>query len=348
MTRNVLQYGSTTIARARNSTDLKRLLQDPWLKADPIIIKPNWVGTDPASFTDSETLRMLLETLDGRIIVTEAYQIGRSMHEPRDGLSFAVDGKEVNWRWLMEGGGWGWLLKNPSWDWFKTEGHWDHIRREDKRFLDEHGFTDLFNDHGAEYVNVTEEVWKGRNADPREIEEIVETRFPSILTEKLYGFIPQKLYEVKGATLISFAKVKHYATFTLKNIFGLIPDPIRAWWHGPKNMRFDTSVVDINKIYASLFNIYGICEALQKTAVKDPDGEFGVSTFRYNVAENLGVVAFGRHLVSLDAVLCGLLGFDYKDASYLKLAERVFGAYDRDHIKEAKKAVAEWFPSRTQ
>jgi len=33
-------------------------------------------------------------------------------------------------------------------------------------------------------------------------------------------------------------------------------------WHGPSNKRFDKSVVDIKKVYASLFNVYGICEAI--------------------------------------------------------------------------------------
>ena len=40
-------------------------------------------------------------------------------------------------------------------------------------------------------------------------------------------------------------------------------------------------------------------------------GEFLESTGkRYNVVESLGVEAFSRDLVSLDAILCNLAGFD--------------------------------------
>jgi hypothetical protein len=41
MSGNVQKFGSVTLARARSSADLKRLLKDPWLKTDTIIIKPN-------------------------------------------------------------------------------------------------------------------------------------------------------------------------------------------------------------------------------------------------------------------------------------------------------------------
>lgn len=343
MSRNAQQFGSVTVARVRSSADLKRLLKDPWLKTDTIIVKPNWVGKDLATFTDSVTLRMLLEALDGRIIITEGYQIGRSTDDQDGGMKFTVDGKEVNWRWLMRGG-WGWLSKHPSWDWFKEQGHWDEIRKRDKQFLDQYGFTDLFNEHGIEYINITEEVWQGRTANPQEIKKAVETRFDPVFTDRLYSYVPQKLYGLRGATFISFAKVKHYTTFTIKNLFGMIPDPIRAWWHGPKNQRFNKSIVDINKIYASLFNLYGICEALRYTARMHPEGELGELGFRYNIAKDLGVLAFGRHLGLLDAVLCGLVGFDLDEVSYIKLGEKVFGAYESRHVEEAKAAAADWFP----
>lgn len=342
---DVKKYGPSTIARVQDSADLKGLLDDPWLASENIIVKLNWVGTELATFTDCQTLRFLFEALDAKVVVTEAYQIGRSMNELDDGLSFTHRDKEVNWRWLMRGG-WSWLERNPSWDWFKEGGHWEQIRREDKLFLDEQGFTDLFQDHGVEYINVTEEVWKGRAIDPGVIKEVVESRFTPVFNDRLYGFVPKRLFELRGSTMISLAKVKHYATFTLKNLFGMIPDPIRAWWHGPRNERFDRSVVDINKVHGSLFNVYGICEAIGSTAVPNPKGEFGMSSFRYDVVPGPGVVAFGRQRVSLDAALCAMLGFDFKDASYLDLAEEEFGSYSREVTEEARAEAAEMFTFR--
>jgi hypothetical protein len=63
---------------------------------------------------------------------------------------------------------------------------------------------------------------------------------------------------------------------------------------------------------------------------------------------DLGVVAFGRDQVSLSAVLCGLLRFDFKDAAQLEAAEEAFGAYDRGQVEEARAATPEWFPFRAQ
>ena len=334
MPRNLQQFGSVTVSRVRTPTDLRQLLKDPWLMMDEIIIKPNWFSPHPANFTDAETLRVLLEALDSRVIVIEAY----SMERQDGSMKFTVDGEEVDWRWIM---------KHPNWDWIKNGNRWTEIRKQDKWFLDEFGFTDLFNEHEVEYVNVTEEVWQGRIADVEKVKKAVETRFPPVLREELYGLIPQRLYELRGSTLISLGKVKGirgaYPSLTMKNLFGLIPDPLRSWWHGPNDEWLGRSIVDINKVYAALFKVYGICEALRYATVSDPEGEVKVPWGSYGIAEDLGVLAFGRDLVSLDAVLCRLIGVDPEKISYIKLGEEVFGIYDREQVEKAKKST-EWFP----
>ncbi len=313
---------------------MRSLLDDPWLKADTIVIKPNWVGTDRSyGFTECEALHMLLEALDGRIVVTESYSLGRG--PPDGGMKFTADGKEVDWKWLFMGKGWKWLEKHPDWDWFKEGGHWDRIRKNDRWFLDEYEFTDLFNERGVECVNVTEEVWQGRKADPHEIKNIVETRFPPAFREEIYSCVPRRLYDLRGATFISFAKLKKpyrdIISFTLKNFFGMLPDPLRAWWH----QWFDSSLIDTIKVYASLFNMYGICEGLRYIP-------WWEKTKR--IIKDSGILAFGRDLVSVDAVLCGLVGVDLEKLSYIKLAEETFGAYDKRLVEEAKAAATDWFP----
>jgi uncharacterized protein (DUF362 family) len=337
------RFGQTTIAKVSNSDELRRLLVDPWLESETIIIKPNFVATDPGYATDSEALRMLLEALDSRIVVTESHMIPRSMNLLEEGMGFTVDDKEVNWKWLT-GGGWSWLIENPSWDWFKEGGHWEQIKKEDKAFLDERGFTDLFKEFDVEYVNVTDEVWSGRIADPTEVKRSVESRFNPVHIEKLYSMVPRKLYDLHGSTFISFAKLQNYTSFTLKNLFGMIPDPFRAWWHGPKNSRLTESIVGINKVYRSLFNVYGICEALHTTPVSDPEGEFESIMGKYNIVKGLGVVAFGRDPVSLDAIFCNLAGFDLTEwGAHIDMAEEEgLGAYDREALKESKTKVGDW------
>jgi len=340
------KFGQTTIARVSDSHELSQVLDDPWLESETIVIKPNWVTNEPADFTESETLRTLFEALDSHIVVTESLNIARSLNLLEDGMSFAVGDKEVNWRWLLKGDGWNWVIENPDWDWFKKGRHWDHIRKEDKAFLDENGFTDLFEEFDVEYVNVTDEVWSGRIADPTEVKRSVESRFKPVRTEKLYSMVPRKLYELRGSTFISFSKLKHYATFTMKNLFGMIPDPHRSWWHGPNNSRIATSIVDINKVYRSLFNVYGLCEALNSTAVPHNEGEFeGTYGGKYNIVEDLGVVAFGRDLVSLDVILCNLAGRSRLRKTIdrtIDVAEAEFGAYDREALEESKMKVGHW------
>ena len=329
------RFGPVTVGRVRGSIDLKRLLTDPWLKSEVFIVKPTWYSPHPGNFTDAETLRILLEALEGRVFVTESYTLDR-----HDGsMRFTVDGEEVNWRWI---------LRHPSWDWIKEEGRWDQLRRQDRWFLDEYGFTDLFKEYGVEYINVTEEVWQGRTADPGEVEEAVKAKFTPVLKEELYSNVPKRLYELRGATLISLGRVKGirgvFPSLTMKNLFGLIPDPLRSWWHGPRDRWLSRSIVDINKVYSSIFNIYGICEAIHYATVSHPKGEVKTPWGNYDIIKDPGVIALSKHLVSLDAVLCGLIGIDPEKVSYLKLGEEAFGSFNRLHVEEARVAATEWFP----
>jgi len=337
-------FGQTTMAKVSNSDELRQMLVDPWLESETIIIKPNWVSNDPADFTDPETLRMMFEALDSRIVVTESHQIHRLVNLLEEGINFTVGGKEVNWKWLLKGAGWDWIIENPNWDWCIKDGHWDRIKKEDKAFLDENGFTDLFKEFGVSYINVTDEVWSERTADPTIVKKAVESRYKPVRIDKLYGMVPKKLYDLRGSTFISFAKLKTYTSFTLKNLFGMIPDPLRPWWHGPKHSKIATSIIDINKVYRSIFNVYGICEALSTTPVSHPNGKFeGIYSGKYNVVDGLGVVAFGRDLVSLDAIVCNLAGLNFKQfGSHINLAEEEFGVYDRVALRESKMKVGNW------
>ena len=342
------RFGSTTIAKVSDSDELSQILIDPWFDSEHIIIKPNWVSTDPAEFTDAETLRILFEALNARIIITESYSLLRSMNILDEGLSFTVRDREVNWKWLLKGDGWNWLIENGDWDWFIHGEHWNHLKEEDKAFRDKYGFTDLFNEFNITYINVTEEVWNRRTADPTAVKQSVESRYRPVQCEKLYSMVPKALYDLRGSTFISFARLKMYASFTFKNMFGMIPDPLRPWWHGPNNNRIAESIIDINKVYHSLFNMYGICEGLNSTAYIHPEGQFkGVYTGRYNLAEGSGVTVFGRDLVSIDTLLLYLTDPSKRwiadlNRTPIELAEDEFGACDEESYNEAKMKVGDW------
>ncbi len=300
-------FGPTTIANIESSDNLRQLLDGAGLQDRPVIIKPNWVSTEPGDFTDADTLRLLLEALGSPAVVTESYMLSRSMNLQSRGLAFTAAGKEVDWKWLQKGDGWTWLTEHPDWQWFRDGEHWRQIIAEDKAFLDKYGFTDLFNEFDVTYINVTEEVWQGRIADPSEVKRIVESKYRPVQNEQLYTMVPVELFKLRPSTFISFARMKMYASFTLKNLFGMIPDPLRPYWHGPNHSTIAQSIVDINKIYHALFNVFGICEAIYTLPVVHPRGQYeGIYSGKYNVHGGSGFVAFGRNLVALDALLLHL------------------------------------------
>jgi uncharacterized protein (DUF362 family) len=130
----------------------------------------------------------------------------------------------------------------------------------------------------------------------------------------------------------------------LNYLFGMIPDPLRPWWHGPKHSKIATSIIDINKVYHSLFNVYGIYEALSTTPISHLNGKFeDTYSGKYNVLDALGVVAFSRDLVSLDVIVCNLAGFDSKQfGDHIKVAEEEVGTYNLEEFRESKIKFGNW------
>ncbi|MFQ5833930.1 MAG: hypothetical protein ACE5H4_14585 [Candidatus Thorarchaeota archaeon] len=349
------RFGQTTIARVNGSDELKQIMIDPMLGSETVIIKPNWVSSESAAFTDADSLRTILETLDSRIVITESHMIARAPAFFRDGgMRFEAEGKEVTWKWLLKGEGWKWLIENPDMDWFKREGHWDQIKKEDKAFLDENGFTDLLNEFDATYVNVTDEVWNGKVADPSEVKRLVEMQFKPVQLEEIYSIVPKKLFDLRGSTFISLARAKLYATFTIKNLFGMLPDPARPWWHGKDESRYLESIIAIKKVYRSIFNLYGICEAFSSLSVPHDEGDFSlqVPPMRYNILGGKGFVAFGSNLVELDAILLSItdqliLQDEKTNREPIQLAQEEFGAVKEDYLVEAKQKAGDWLTTHT-
>jgi hypothetical protein len=344
------KFGLTSIAKVSNSQELRQVLNDPWLESENIIIKPNWATTEFGYFADTETLRMLFEALDSKITITESHIFTRFQNYPVKGMNFNVGEKELSAESFLFGEGWRWLFKNPDWDWFKKGGYWNWMRKEEKAFLDDFGFTDLFQEFNVDYVNVTDEVWSGRIADSNEVKKAVESQYSPVHTEKLYDMVPKKLYQMRGSTFISFASLLHHASFTMKNMFGMIPDPIRSWWHGPNSKKIASCIIDVNKVYHSHFNVFGICEALKNTAYHNSEGEHRsrfLSDVVYDIVKNMGIVVFGRNLVHLDAFLLSLMEGsivvnDELNRKPIMLAQKEFGAFDQDVLLEAMGKVGNW------
>ena len=330
------RLGSVTVDRVKTGEDLRESLGDRLPDSDVILVKPNWYSPQPGNYTDADALGMVMEAVDAKVIVVEGYSMDR-----QDGsMGFTVEGEKVDW---------GWLTRNPGWEWVKEQGRWDQFRRQDRWFRDEHGFTDLFAEHGAEYVNVTEEIWRGNTVESRRVKKRVEERYPAAFTDEIYGYMPRRLDAQMGFPMISLGHVKgyggEYPSLSIKNMFGLIPDPLRAWWHGPDNSRLDQSIVDITKLYASYFSLYGVNEAVKTLVAVDPEGEVKVPWGRYSVKPGHGLVTHGPNLLELDAVTCGLIDVDPGKVGYLQRAGDVFDAYSVDDLEKAETLRSRYLPS---
>ena len=124
-------------------------------------------------------------------------------------------------------------------------------------------------------------------------------------------------------------------SLAVKNLFGMIPGPDRGEFHGEMNKAMNPSIVDMNKVYRSLFKTKGIVE-----------GVFTASrgmTLEPQVYKNHGVLWTCDDTLELDAVVTAHTGIDPNDVGYLKLAAQNFGDWDEDSENLAKEHVLSQF-----
>ena len=289
---------------------MRRFIEECGLSpSDKYVVKPNWFFQGTGFYTDPRTLRLLLECLDN-VTVIESYTYQRN-----DGTrTITPENGKKNWDW---------------------------IREQDAKFLHTTGFDYLFKEFGVEYVNLTEEVWSGRIANPQNIQKSVEAEFSPVLRRGLYEQVPECIYAMRGRKLISFAKLKQQrvnrVSATLKNVFGNIVDPNRMGWHGSKDSELARSIVDVNKVYASIFKVLGLCEAIFTAVQYRKGGRYPVPWgFRYDVTENLGFAVFGDRLVDVDAYLTQSCGIDPNKVEHVRMAADEFGKWATGVIDDAK------------
>jgi len=293
-------YGNVMVETSINPQSFRELISALNLEP-PVLIKPNWGSVE--CYTEAEILDWVLSVIQGEVLVIESYGWARSEE--------ILLGKKQG---------------------AKTRSN---LRKSDRWFLEYSGIAKVLEKHRVEYINLTEEIWAGRIADPDLIRQAVEEKYPPVQLEEMYGQVPARIYDFKGGTLLSLAKYRLLfepivVTFTIKNLFGLIPGPSRGKFHGGGNSRMDQSIVDINKIYRSLFSVKGIVEAVFTAG--DGRGSFN----RQEVSRNIGVALGCENTLDLDAFTSVLAGCDPGAVGYLKLAAQHFGNWDPQVYTMAK------------
>jgi len=267
-------------SKVANLNDMQRFLKQLKIRGKGFVIKPNWSNAN--KFTSAETLDPLLSCLDGDKTIIEGYTAWRNRlntgPEPQDFIT--PRNARTKWKWIKE---------------------------QDTWFLKHSGIETVLRKHGVEYVNVTEEVWSGRAVVEEEVKKIVERRFEPVRNEEMYSFVPEKIYNLRGRALISVnlsRKTREMMSLSTKNLFGLIPDPARyGKWHGENDALLPQSIVDINKIYRSLFK----------------------PCFWINEIKDRSLLVGSENSILTDAKTAKIMGVNPKKIEYLQLASKVFG-----------------------
>ena len=180
------------------------------------------------------------------------------------------------------------------------------IRQHDAEYLRRTGLADVLARHAAEYFNVTE-AWWDEDCPPPE------------------SFVPRALLEYQGCPLISFAKFKGPTRLSISNLFGLLPEPLRAAWHGPNVTYMARVCCDLAKLYGAFFPLCGVNEALYTAVRWNRQGLYRSRWGNYDLISNAGYVVASRDLVSADILASRLQGQDVHRSAFFDVVRTELG-----------------------
>ena len=254
-----MKLGRVYLEQGQDPSIFKKVVSKLELRP-PVVIKPNW-GTIN-NFTEAAVLDGVLGAIPGEKLVVESYGWART----RD----ALEGKGIG------------SCKRGD------------LRASDEWFLEYSGVGKVLEKHGVEFLNVTEEVWNKRVADPAEVRKASE-RYGEVLFPEMYERVPRRLFDMSGGTLLSLAKYRlnHDPiafSLSMKNLFGLIPGPGRAQYHGKGDMYLARTIVDMNRIYRGIFDMVGVVDGVY-TASRNTRPEDAINP---QTAKNKGVLLGSR------------------------------------------------------
>jgi hypothetical protein len=194
-------------------------------------------------------------------------------------------------------------LGGAQFDW-ETEAKQNRawIRQQEAEYLRRTGLSDVMARHRAEYINVTEAFW-----------------------DEEYEGVPKALLEFSGCPLISFAKFKGPTRLGISNLFGLLPQPLRASWHGPNITWFAQACCDIAKRYAQHFELYGVVEALYTAVRWNRAGLYRSRWGNYDLIRDAGLVTASRGLVAADILASRLQGQNVTQSAFFDVVQTELG-----------------------
>ena len=223
----ITKLDQTILGKVTTQAEMDEFVNSLKFKSGIVIVKPNWVEAATGAYTDAKASDLFLGSLKNKkIYILESYTFWR--HKK----FFESETDEFS-------------SKEAQFETGKI--HWDFYKQADEWFLHYTGIDKVLAKHNATFVNVTNELWANRQSP--------------ILP------VPQVIYDLKGADFISFAKLKgdadYGATLSIKNLFGLYPDPTRlAKFHVDHDSKLAGHIITINEIYRKLFNCIYVIEGI--------------------------------------------------------------------------------------
>ena len=280
------------VGETRNARELRELLPEAVLDAETVLAKVTWHGYAAGTFTGPAALDALLEAVPGRVVLLEGHTSSRN------------EAGRVGWDWETE------AREHRAW-----------IREQEHLYLEKTGLSEIIRRRGATYLNVTEEYWDGRCL--AECGHAVDPEFP-----ELAGFVPAVLVEHAGAPLLSFARFKGPTRLSLSNLFGLIPEPLRARWHGPNLTHVARVCCALAKLYGSMLDLYGVVEGLDTAVRWDRRGLYRSRWGNYDLTLRPGLTTVSRGAVAADVLAARLQGHDPRRSAYYQAVAATLGLPD--------------------
>lgn len=321
-----MKINEIVVEKVKDFADFKRFVGQLGLKPKHLIIKPNWVEPIEGSYTEAKVLEFLFRSFDCPKTIIESYTFWRTQKWAESQEDY-FSSKEAT---LATG-----------------KKHWDHFKKQEQWFLEWSGIGKLLKKYDVDYINITEEVWSKKTVDPKIIKRVVEKKYGQIGHQELYRYFPQRLFNLRGNVLISFAKAKTslpsnvMVTLSTKNLFGLIPHPIRCprfHLEDEKYTGLSQSILDIHRIYRSFFDLLFVAEGIFLT-LEGPWPE------EFNTVRNWGMIVSGKNSIEVDAVMAYLMGLNLEKAkpAWFVKAKEAFGGYDHKILGKVPKKFIQKF-----
>lgn len=276
-------------ADVRDAAELRAILPEQVLDAETTFVKVTWHGYASGTYTDPVALEALLKAIPKRVVLLEGHTSSRNT------------AGRVEWDWETE------ACEHRTW-----------IRAQENDYFERTGLADVMRRHRATYINVTEEYWDGRCRLAGGDDSLSE----------LAGFIPEIIFENAGAPLISFARFKGPTRLSLANLFGLLPEPLRARWHGPNITYLARVCCQVAKAYGSVLDLYGMVESINGAVRWDRKGLYRSRWGNYDVISSPGLATISRGVSAADVLAARLQGQDPRRSGYYEVVESELGIPD--------------------